>query len=157
MKVIKEDSTEDKTFDDFTFKRPEMKRFGETMDFKPERGFADSAIDSDFQARGKRKPFENNFYEQSMSQSMFKNKRTPVSQERIDKINLFSGENIGIFEDNMKEATDAPKMYIWERLLNDELQYIIAQPPKNAFEEMIQLTEEGKLWKFPISVKNSIK
>ena len=156
MKVIKEDQIEDKTFDALTFKRTEGRgpKFGQTMDFKPERGFSDSAIGSDFQARGKRKPYEDKSYEQSVTYSMRQRRRVkPDSQQlqQMDRTNLFTGEDIGIFEPNMKESADSPKMLNWDRHVNDELQYIVAQPPKNAFEEMILLTEEGKLWKFPIN------
>ncbi|CAG2121257.1 unnamed protein product, partial [Medioppia subpectinata] len=71
--------------------------------------------------------------------------------------NLFSGESIGIFEADMKEATDAPKMLIWDRLLDDKLHEAVAQPPKNMFEEMIQWTEEGKLWKYPINNEQGLE
>ena len=120
-----------------------------------EQNFADSEINADFQPRGRRErqPYDDKFYSQSVSHSMLTQKRRPVPdwQQRVDTIELFSGESIGIFEANMTESTDSPKLLIWDQLFNDELQYIIAQPPKNAFEEMIQWTEEGKLWKYPIN------
>lgn len=39
---------------------------------------------------------------------------------------------------------------IWEKYEQDELNRISSIPPRNAFEEMIQWTKDGILWKFPI-------
>ena len=39
---------------------------------------------------------------------------------------------------------------IWEKYEQEELKRISAIPPRNAFEEMIQWTNDGILWKFPI-------
>jgi small subunit ribosomal protein S31 len=39
---------------------------------------------------------------------------------------------------------------IWEKYEQDELTRISSIPPRNAFEEMIQWTKDGILWKFPI-------
>ena len=45
---------------------------------------------------------------------------------------------------------------IWERHNDQEL--IVAEQivPLNGFEEMIKLTQEGKLWKFPIDNEQGI-
>jgi small subunit ribosomal protein S31 len=67
-----------------------------------------------------------------------------------DRVNLYASEPLGIFDADVKESSDAPKMYIWDRLMKDELERIGAQPPNNPFEEMIRWTEQGKLWKYPI-------
>jgi small subunit ribosomal protein S31 len=39
---------------------------------------------------------------------------------------------------------------MWEKYEEDELTRISSIPPRNAFEEMIQWTKDGILWKFPI-------
>lgn len=39
---------------------------------------------------------------------------------------------------------------IWDKYEQDELARISSIPPRNAFEEMIQWTNNGILWKFPI-------
>lgn len=39
---------------------------------------------------------------------------------------------------------------IWEKYEQNELTRISSIPPRNAFEEMIQWTKDGILWKFPI-------
>jgi small subunit ribosomal protein S31 len=114
--------------------------------------------DSGQEFRQKRRPFDRresfgDFDGQSVSQSMLE-RRPPRQQSMFagrEQHNLFAGESIGIFEADMKEATDAPKLQIWDRLMNDELQESVAQTPRNMFEEMIQWTEEGKLWRFPIN------
>ncbi|KOC70047.1 28S ribosomal protein S31, mitochondrial, partial [Habropoda laboriosa] len=43
-----------------------------------------------------------------------------------------------------------PELKIWNLCEEKELQLITTLFPKNGFEEMIQWTQEGKLWKFPI-------
>ena len=40
---------------------------------------------------------------------------------------------------------------IWNKFEEEELKRLSAIPPRNAFEEMIQWTNEGILWKFPIN------
>lgn len=39
---------------------------------------------------------------------------------------------------------------IWDKYEQEELARISSIPPRNAFEEMIQWTKDGILWKFPI-------
>jgi len=73
-----------------------------------------------------------------------------------DKVNLYVSEPLGIFDESMKETSDAPKMYIWDGLMKDEVERTVIQPPSNAFEEMIRWTEQGKLWKYPINNEQGI-
>lgn len=40
---------------------------------------------------------------------------------------------------------------LWDIVEREELQALTKTPPTNSFEEMIQLTNEGKLWQFPIN------
>ncbi|CAG0882892.1 unnamed protein product [Darwinula stevensoni] len=74
-----------------------------------------------------------------------------ISQQSID---LFGSPGLGIFPlDYMKQARapeDPFKMEIWEKMHQKELQLAITHPPVNAFEELILLTYQGKLWPFPI-------
>lgn len=46
--------------------------------------------------------------------------------------------------------TSLPKLSMWESLEKRELDLILDQSPINVFQEMIQWTELGILWKFPI-------
>jgi hypothetical protein len=59
-----------------------------------------------------------------------------------DRVNLYASEPLGIFDVDVKESSDAPKIYIWDRLMKDELERIGAQPPSNSFEEMICWTKQ---------------
>lgn len=45
---------------------------------------------------------------------------------------------------------------IWERYNDQELILAEKIEPLNGFEEMIKLTHEGKLWKFPIDNEQGI-
>ncbi|XP_054163606.1 uncharacterized protein LOC128961396 [Oppia nitens] len=94
--------------------------------------------------------------EMTVSKTLFQNRQKRQTSSG-QKHNLFTGEDIGIFEANMKEAEDLPKLLIWDRLLEEELRDVVAQPPMNAFEEMIQWTEEGKLWKYPINNEQGLE
>ncbi|KAL2718443.1 hypothetical protein V1478_012319 [Vespula squamosa] len=59
-------------------------------------------------------------------------------------------EKARIFKDMKEPVTDIPKLSMWESLEKRELDLILHHSPKNIFEEMIQWTESGILWKFPI-------
>uniref|UniRef100_A0A131XJG1 Small ribosomal subunit protein mS31 n=1 Tax=Hyalomma excavatum TaxID=257692 RepID=A0A131XJG1_9ACAR len=72
-------------------------------------------------------------------------------QQRIEeKLELDVDRRLGIFSNDIEENTDVPQLKTWERLQQRELQLLVTPPPKNAYEEMILWTEQGKLWKFPI-------
>lgn len=40
---------------------------------------------------------------------------------------------------------------LWDIVHQEQLQALTRMPPINAFDEMIQWTQEGKLWHFPIN------
>ena len=70
-----------------------------------------------------------------------------------DLYNLTSGPALGIFSYKEMKQWPAPKPGIletWDKLQAQELKALYTQAPRNAFEEWIQWTEQGKLWKFPI-------
>ncbi|CAN7988948.1 unnamed protein product [Ixodes hexagonus] len=72
-----------------------------------------------------------------------------VAEEKMD---LDSGVRLNIFSNERQEkATDAPRLETWEKLKQRELRLLATPPPKNAYEEMILWTEQGKLWTFPIN------
>lgn len=54
------------------------------------------------------------------------------------------------FIDIKEPMTNLPKLSMWESLEKRELDLILNQSPVNVFQEMIQWTESGILWKFPI-------
>lgn len=64
---------------------------------------------------------------------------------------LFSNECLSIFDPKGIYLTDQTyKNSLWHKLNKRELELFLERPPKNFFEELIKLTDEGKLWKYPI-------
>ncbi|XP_043504838.1 28S ribosomal protein S31, mitochondrial [Polistes fuscatus] len=55
-----------------------------------------------------------------------------------------------IFNEIKEPTTTIPELSTWAFLEKRELDLIANHPPQNIFQEMIQWTESGKLWKFPI-------
>ncbi|XP_076317211.1 mitochondrial ribosomal protein S31 isoform X2 [Tachypleus tridentatus] len=67
------------------------------------------------------------------------------------RVDLFGSEPLNIFLTSDKKITDVSNNEILEILQEQELKMLVRQLPRNGFEEMIQLTEQGKLWTFPIN------
>ncbi|XP_063226395.1 small ribosomal subunit protein mS31 [Bacillus rossius redtenbacheri] len=70
------------------------------------------------------------------------------------RVSLFEGKPLGIFtpvDKSQPQKDEAPVLETWQRLRERELKLAVTHPPSNVFEEMIQWTEQGKLWKFPIN------
>ncbi|XP_075585085.1 mitochondrial ribosomal protein S31 isoform X1 [Dermatophagoides farinae] len=66
-------------------------------------------------------------------------------------ISLFSNECLSIFDPKGIYLTDQTyKNSLWHKLTERELELFLERPPKNLFEEMIKLTDDGKLWQYPI-------
>ncbi|XP_061558419.1 28S ribosomal protein S31, mitochondrial isoform X2 [Phycodurus eques] len=69
------------------------------------------------------------------------------------KRNLFTGRRLNIFsstpDGDRMDATYA-RPTLWDADFADRLASSANQMPRNAFEEMIQWTKEGKLWQYPI-------
>ena len=68
--------------------------------------------------------------------------------------NIFKGKRLNIFElkavtEEAPETEAAPSL--WDIEFAKKLAAVNKQPFQNGFEEMIQLTKEGKLWEFPIN------
>ncbi|XP_070588893.1 small ribosomal subunit protein mS31 [Erythrolamprus reginae] len=71
--------------------------------------------------------------------------------------NLYSGERLQIFtpksegshETGVLKSGDMPT--IWDLEFAKTITSSLSLPPQNGFEEMIQWTDEGKLWEFPIN------
>ncbi|XP_047350568.1 28S ribosomal protein S31, mitochondrial-like isoform X1 [Vespa velutina] len=75
-------------------------------------------------------------------------KETIAKQKMLNV--TFNEKAKAIFKEMKKPMTNIPKLSMWESLEKRELDLIVHQPPKNIFQEMIQWTESGILWKFPI-------
>ncbi|XP_074594109.1 mitochondrial ribosomal protein S31 [Brevipalpus obovatus] len=75
--------------------------------------------------------------------------RMPVERDRMGSGEpLFYGkEGLGIFSGVVPQKS---QLETWDRLHREELNIASKVYPRNAFEEMIHLTETGKLWSYPI-------
>lgn len=76
-------------------------------------------------------------------------KRKKYQAEKILRKEKLS-KKVTIFKDIKEPTTSIPKLSMWESLEKRELDLILYHSPKNIFQEMIQWTELGILWKFPI-------
>lgn len=74
---------------------------------------------------------------------------------RTEKI-LFAGERLNIFDPKGK-YTAGEESPLWEKLAREQLELSVHCAPENGFEEMIKLTEEGKLWHFPIDNEQGLE
>ncbi|XP_059935865.1 small ribosomal subunit protein mS31 isoform X2 [Mesoplodon densirostris] len=84
----------------------------------------------------------------------FVGQEKPADLRRSFRKNIFKGKRLNIFE--LKAVTEeAPETEavpsLWDVEFAKQLVAVNEQPFQNGFEEMIQLTKEGKLWAFPIN------
>ncbi|CAG0922716.1 unnamed protein product [Notodromas monacha] len=66
------------------------------------------------------------------------------------RIDLFGAKPLGIFAEIGEESSTASLCPVYDKFADRELALLTTHPPKNALEEMIVWTDQGKLWKFPI-------
>lgn len=66
----------------------------------------------------------------------------------IEKLDVFGFEPLGLFRDDLKDQGIINNK--WRTLHKKDLQLAVTHPPANYFQQMIQWTETGKIWKFPI-------
>lgn len=76
----------------------------------------------------------------------FKKTTRPSSQ----KINYYSSESLNIFPVDCLTRSPEVKLKTWERLSQEELEFLGIQSPTNAYEEMIMWTNKKMLWSYPI-------
>ena len=62
----------------------------------------------------------------------------------------YHNENFGIFDKSSIGKSSTPELSTWVELEKKELETLKYHPPENYFQEMIQWTEQGKVWRFPI-------
>ncbi|XP_034482248.1 28S ribosomal protein S31, mitochondrial [Drosophila innubila] len=73
-------------------------------------------------------------------------------------VNLYGSEPLGIFTKGSITLLDSPDMLTtWSSLSERELKLQAAHPPANHFEQMMQWTSQGKLWRFPIDNEQDLK
>ena len=123
--------------------------------------FGDMKIDRPVTARFK-KPAENlkNASERqqlSMEQMAFLQKRAKLrradqaSKQVETSVDLESGVTLGIFTGPVTASSDSEMLRTWRRCQERELGILSTPPPRNALEEMILQTKQGKLWQFPVN------
>ncbi|KAM8707827.1 hypothetical protein ACLKA7_014885 [Drosophila subpalustris] len=73
-------------------------------------------------------------------------------------VNLYGSEPLGIFTKGSPTLLDSPDMLsTWSSLNERELKLQTAHPPANHFEQMMQWTSQGKLWRFPINNEQDLQ
>jgi len=93
----------------------------------------------------------------SMEQMAFLQKRAKLrradqaSKQVETSVDLESGVTLGIFTAPVETSSDSELLSTWRRCQERELGILSTPPPRNALEEMILQTKQGKLWTFPIN------
>lgn len=70
--------------------------------------------------------------------------------KRLDR-SLEADMSSKIFDETRVPDTNVPELKTWCACEERDIKILYTRSPENAFQEMIQWTEEGKLWKFPIN------
>ena len=73
--------------------------------------------------------------------------RTPDADPSFASLNLFRSK---------EEISQERTKQLWSELEQEELKLYEQKSPKNAFEEMINWTNDGKLWKYPINNEDGL-
>ncbi|CAF2074563.1 unnamed protein product [Rotaria magnacalcarata] len=81
---------------------------------------------------------------------------TKRRQEFFRPHRLWTGEPLGIFTAKDVNDLSSKSSPLWEKYENDELIRTSTIPPRNGFEEMIQWTKDGIIWKFPVDNEQDI-
>merc|ERR1719268_170553 len=87
--------------------------------------------------------------ELTMEQLAFLQKRAKKAED-VGSVDLHSGTPLGIFEGPMSDTSDKDMLKTWRACQQRELEILATPSPRNALEEMVLLTNQGKLWHFPI-------
>ena len=93
----------------------------------------------------------------SMEQMAFLQKRAKLrradmaSKQVETSVDLESGVTLGIFTGPVEESSDSDLLVTWRKCQERELGILSTPPPRNALEEMILQTKQGKLWHFPVN------
>ena len=67
-----------------------------------------------------------------------------------DLVDLQSGSPLGIFSGPTEQPADSGAVATWRACQARELSVISVPAPRNAIEEMVLWTKQGKLWHFPV-------
>lgn len=66
----------------------------------------------------------------------------------IQRADIFASEPLGLFNKDLNDEGIVNEK--WRTLHEKEFRLAVTHPPSNYFQQMIQWTEAGKIWKFPI-------
>ncbi|XP_046603032.1 28S ribosomal protein S31, mitochondrial [Neodiprion virginianus] len=90
-----------------------------------------------------------------IQQQMSRPKFSGQSRKKIHinaRVTVDSGNPLGIFEVDPEAVVDPniPTLQTWDHLEKRDLKLLVTHPPIHFIDQMIQWTEQGKLWRFPI-------
>ena len=100
--------------------------------------------------------------ELTMEQMAFLQKRAKLRRAEAAKVqegtsvDLHSGIKLGIFTGPLPESSDMDLIPAWRACHDREMKILSTPPPRNALEEMILQTNQGKLWHFPINNEQGV-
>jgi small subunit ribosomal protein S31 len=85
--------------------------------------------------------------------------KTQKVKKQIEEFNFKSGNGLNIFNEQGQSSliSRTNESFIWENYNQFELNQLFVPAPLNGFEEMIELTNEGKLWNFPIDNEQGVE
>jgi len=94
----------------------------------------------------------------SLEQIAFLEKRARLRRQRTGAsleeqhvpVDIFGGPGLGIFTEPLPATADVGLLSTWRKCAQRELELLSTPSPRNAIEESILWTEQGKLWQFPI-------
>lgn len=73
-------------------------------------------------------------------------------------VNLYGSQPLGIFTKDAEKLQESPDILsTWSALNKHELKIQAAHPPANYFEQQIQWTAQGKVWRFPIDNEQDLQ
>jgi len=86
------------------------------------------------------------------SRSRMRRQRLGASEEEEHiPIDIFGAPGLGIFSEPLQtKPQDTRLLQTWKKCAERELRILSTPAPRNRLEEFIELTEQGKLWRFPI-------
>jgi len=64
---------------------------------------------------------------------------------------------LNIFKNLAEEPQNIPRLSTWEEMEKKEMKLATLTTPRNIFQELIQWTEQGKLWHFPINNEQGLE
>lgn len=111
--------------------------------------FASRSVDSIKSKQDKQKDL-------TMEQLAFLQKRQKLRRQQLSQseqhtpIDLFGAPPLNIFSGPMVGGKVGPELSTWRACVQRELRIMSTPSPRNALEEMILWTEQGRLWQFPV-------